>query len=76
MAANVDSNSDLPNFSSEENDPIGEAQRFGANLSVPDKSVISRKQEIQTYPAGKSRSTHGKNDPKVSAWQKVQQHKN
>ena len=76
MAANVNSSSDLLDLSSDENDFIGEAQRLGANLSVPDKAVISRKRKIQTNPAGKSRSTRGKNDPKVSAWQRVQQHKN
>ena len=69
MVANVNSTSDVFDLSSDENDPIGEAQSLGANLSVPDKSVISRKRKIQTNPAGKSRSTRGKNDPKVSAWQ-------
>ena len=61
MVANVNSNSDLFDLSSDENDPTEEAQKLGANLSVPDKAVISRKRKIQTNPAGKSHSTRGKN---------------
>ena len=72
MAANVNSNSDLFDLSLDKNDPVGEAQSLGVNLSVPDKAVISGNWKIQTNPAGKSRSNPGKNDPKVSAWQRVQ----
>ena len=45
-------------------------------MSVLDKAVIPGKWKIQTNAGGKGRSTRGKNDPKVSAWQRVQQHKN
>ena len=31
---------------------------------------------LQTNPAGKSRSTRGQSDPKLSSWQRVQEHKN
>ncbi|KAK3742871.1 hypothetical protein QZH41_007769 [Actinostola sp. cb2023] len=55
--------------------PIAEAKRLGANLSTPKKAKIARERKIQINPAGKSRSERGENDPKLSSWQRVQEHK-
>ena len=55
---------------------IAEAKRLGANLRTPEKAKIARERKLQTNPAGKSRSTRGQSDPKLSSWQRVQEHKN
>ena len=61
MAANTES-SEEENFSSDhlslsEEDPIREVKLLGANLSVPKKATIVRKQKTQTNAAdGKRRS--------------------
>ena len=55
---------------------IVEAKRLGANLRTPEKANIARKRKLQTNPASKSRSTRGQSDPKLSSWQRVQEHKN
>ena len=41
-----------------------------------EKAKIARERKLQTNPAGKSRSTRGQSDPKLSSWQRVQEHKN
>ena len=56
--------------------PIAEATRLGANLRTPEKAKIARERKRQTNPASKSRSTRGQSDPKLSSWQRVQEHKN
>ena len=45
-------------------------------LRTPEKAKIARERKLQTNPAGKSRSTRGQSDPKLSSWQRVQEHKN
>ena len=72
----TDSNSNSGLSEIELNDPIKEAQRLGACLSVPENAAISRKRKILTNPSGKKRLTRGKKDPKVGAWLRVQEHKN
>ena len=52
---------------------IAEAKRLGANLRTPEKAKIARERKLQTNPAGKSRSTRGQSDPKLSSWQRVQE---
>ena len=49
---------------------------LGANLRTPEKANIARERKLQTNPAGKSRSTRGQSDPKLSSRQRVQEHKN
>ena len=56
--------------------PIAEAKRLGTNLRIPEKAKIARERKLQTNLAGKSRSTRGQCDPKLSSWQRVQEHKN
>lgn len=53
-------------------------KRSGANLSCPKKASIARERKVQSNPAlvGKRRVTHGAHGPKMSAWQRVQEHKN
>ena len=41
-----------------------------------EKAKIARERKLQTNPAGKSRSTRGQSEPKLSSWQRVQGHKN
>ena len=55
---------------------IVEAKRLGANLRTPEKAKIARERKLQTNPASKSPSTRGQSDPKLSSWQRVQEHKN
>ena len=45
-------------------------------IHTPEKAKIARERKLQTNPAGKSRSTRGQSDPKLSSWQRVQEHKN
>ena len=59
----------------QEGNLIAEAKRLGANLRTPEKAKIARERKLQTNPAGKSRSTRGQSDPKLSSWQRVQEHK-
>ena len=75
MADESDSNSSSSSADEGPIDPIAEAKRLGANLSTPKKAKIARERKIQTNPAGKSRSERGENDPKLSSWQRVQEHK-
>ena len=75
MADESDSNSSSSSADEGPINPIAEAKRLGANLSTPKKAKIARERKIQTNPAGKSRSERGKNDPKLSSWQRVQEHK-
>ena len=79
MADNYsDSNTSNSDESADEgpSNPIAEAKRLGANLRTPEKAKIVRERKLQTNPAGKSRSTRGQSDPKLSSWQRVQEHKN
>ena len=79
MADNYsDSNTSNSDESADEgpSNPIAEAKRLGANLRTPEKAKIARERKLQTNPAGKSRSTCGQCDPKLSSWQRVQEHKN
>ena len=75
MADESDSNSSSSSADEGPINPIAEAKRLGANLSTPKKAKIARERKIQTNPAGKSRSERGENDPKLSSWQRVQEHK-
>ena len=77
MADNYsDSNSSNSDESADEgpSNPIAEAKRLGAKLRTPEKNKIARERKLQTNPAGKSRSRQS--DPKLSSWQRVQEHKN
>ena len=56
--------------------PIAEAKRLVTNLRTPEKAKIARERKLQTNLAGKSRSTRGQCNPKLSSWQRVQEHKN
>ena len=73
-----DSNTSKSDESADEDSSnlIAEAKRLGANLRTPEKAKIARERKLQTNPAGKSRSTRGQSDPKLSSWQRVQEHKN
>ena len=77
MADTSDSNTSNSDESADEgpSNPIAEAKRLGANLRSPAKAKIARERKLQTNPAGKSRSTRGQSDPKLSSWQRVQEHK-
>ena len=61
MATNIEtsysSEEEIPNPSSNENDPIREAKQLGANLSKRENAAIARKRD--------------RKDPRVSAWQRV-----
>ena len=53
-----------------------EDARAGADLRIPQKAAISRNRKVQSNPAHSHRCKRGANDPKVSAWERVQEHKN
>ena len=55
----------------EYSDSLEEAASAGARLSVPEKASISRKRKVPTNPAEKKRNVRGSVDPKVSAWDRM-----
>ena len=55
--------------------PLEKAARAGADLRIPQKAGISRNRKVQSNPAHSHRCKRGANDPKVSAWERVQEHK-
>lgn len=59
----------------EYSDPLEEAASAGARLSVPEKASISRKRKVPTNPAKKKRNVRGSVDPKVSAWDRMNEFK-
>ena len=59
----------------EYSDPLEEAASAGARLSVPEKASISRKRKVPTNPAEKKRNVRGSVDPKVSAWDRLNEFK-
>ena len=59
----------------EYSDPLEEAASAGARLSVPEKASISRKRKVPTNPAEKKRNVRGSVDPKVSAWDRMNEFK-
>ena len=46
-----------------------------ARLSTPEKAAISRKRKMQTNPNEKKQNVRGTTDPKVSAWDRLNQFK-
>ena len=65
--------SDYPCSSEDDeySDLLEVAASAGARLSTPEKTSISRKRKVQTYPAEKKRNVRGSGDPNVSAWDRV-----
>ena len=59
----------------EYSDPLEEAASAGARLSVPEKASISQKRKVSTNPAEKKRNVRGSVDPKVSAWDRMNEFK-